>query len=52
MEYIITMMVEDGEEEMYGFPDTENMYKFLDMLSEDGICIIDVENHIRFGRDQ
>ena len=42
MEYIIEMMDEDGESEMYGFPDTENMYKFLDMLSEDGICIEDV----------
>jgi len=36
MDYIITIPMEDGEDEQYSFPDTENMYGFLDLLSRDG----------------
>ena len=42
MDYIISMIVDDGEEEEFSFPDTENMYCFLHLLAEDGICIEDV----------
>ena len=36
MDYIITIPMEDGEDEQLCFPDTENMYGFLDLLSETG----------------
>ena len=36
MEYIISIPMEDGEDEELCFPDTENMYGFLDLLSESG----------------
>jgi hypothetical protein len=42
MDYIISIPIDDGEDEELCFPDTENMYGFLDMLSESGKDISDI----------
>ena len=42
MEYIISIPMDDGDEELLAFPDTENMYKFLDLLSETEKDISDI----------
>lgn len=42
MEYIISIPMEDGETEELAFPDTANMYMFLDLLSETADDISDV----------
>jgi|TARA_B100000959_G_scaffold215806_1_gene227256 hypothetical protein len=42
MDYIITIPIEDGTEEELAFPDTENMYGFLNMLVEDGKDISEI----------
>ena len=36
MNYIITIPMEEEEDEQYWFPDTENMYGFLDLLTQEG----------------
>jgi len=40
-EYVISIPLGDepGEFEELGFPDTENMYGFLDLLLEDGFDV-------------
>jgi hypothetical protein len=43
MNYIISIPIEEtGEVEQYGFPDTENMYGFLDLLVNDGFDISNI----------
>ena len=42
MDYIISIPMEDGEDEELCFPDTENMYGFLNMLVEDGKDISEI----------
>lgn len=42
MDYIISIPIEDGEDEELCFPDTENMYGFLDLLTESGKDISDI----------
>jgi hypothetical protein len=42
MDYIISIPIDDGEDEEFSFPDTENMYGFLDLLSETGKDISDI----------
>ena len=42
MDYIISIPMEDGEDEELCFPDTENMYGFLALLVEEGKDIEDI----------
>ena len=42
MDYIISIPMDDGEDEELCFPDTENMYGFLNMLVEDGKDISEI----------
>ena len=41
MDYIIGIPTETGDEE-FSFPDTENMYSFLALLSETGTDISEI----------